>query len=212
MQQHNDDGSANAEWLALRAGKFSGSRFGDLMAKTRSGPSASRANLIATLAVERITGTCVETYQNAAMARGNELEPEARAAYEIATDATVNQVAWIQHPTMAQVGCSPDGIIVGAPGMLEIKCPSSMAKHLDAIRNNGHVAEYWWQLQGQLFVSGMDWVDAVSYDPRWPSGLDLVIARVERDEKAIAELEAACIAADAEVCALVEELTQRRAA
>ena len=58
----------SADWMAARAGCFTASRASDLMAKTKTGPSASRGNLLTLLAVERLTGQCVETYQNAAMA------------------------------------------------------------------------------------------------------------------------------------------------
>jgi putative phage-type endonuclease len=199
------------EWFAMRAGKFTASRFADLMAATRSGTSTSRANLIATLAVERITGTCVETYSNGAMQRGTDLEPEARSAYETHAGVLVDEVAFVVHPTLPNVGVSPDGM-VGPDGLVELKCPAAMAKHLAALRTGDHAKEYRWQLQGQLWVTGRQWVDAVSYDPRWPEHLQLAVVRVTRDEKAIAELEAACIAADAEVAALVEELSNMKEA
>ena len=193
------------EWLRCRAGKFTGSRFADLMARTKSGPSASRANLLATLAVERLTGQCVETYSNAAMQRGTELEPLARSAYEARMGVLVEEVAWVPSTELPCAGVSPDGL-VGDDGLCELKCPSSMAKHLDALRSGAHAVEYKWQLQGQLWVTGREWVDAVSFDPRWPENLQLAIVRVERDEKAIHELRLACCEADAEVEQIVAEL------
>ncbi len=198
-------------WLALRAGKFTGSRFGDLMAMTKSGPSASRINLLTTLALERLTGQPEETFQNDAMRRGTELEPLARGAYEAATGELVEQVAFLIHPALPFAGVSPDGLL-GADGMLELKCPASQAKHLAALRSNAHAAEYRWQVQGQLFVSGRAYCDVVSYDPRFPEGLQLAICRVERDEAAIKALEQACITANAEVDAIVIELQQLRKA
>jgi len=200
-----------AEWLALRAGKFTGSRFADLMATTRSGPSASRANLITTLALERLTGEPESTFQNDAMRRGSELEPLARGAYEAHTGELVTCVAFVVHPALDYCGVSPDGLL-GDAGLLEIKCPASQAKHLAALRDGSHAAEYRWQIQGQLWVTGRQWCDAVSYDPRFPQGLQLAITRVQRDEKAIAELEAACIKATAEVNAIVEELRHMKEA
>ena len=198
------------EWFAKRAGKFTGSRFADLMAKTRTGASASRKNLIVTLAVERLLGTCVETYQNGAMQRGIELEPEARAAYELHELVAVQQVDYLEHPSLWYVGCSPDGL-VGDDGMVEIKCPSSAAKHYDALMTGAHAVEYAWQLQGQLWVSGLKWVDAVSYDPRFPAGLQLAITRVARDESLIDQLSRECIAAEAEVELAVEQLQVKAA-
>lgn len=201
----------SSEWLALRAGKFTGSRFADLMAVTRSGPSASRANLITAIALERLTGEPEQTFQNDAMRRGTELEPLARGAYEASTGELVQTVAFIQHPTMAFVGVSPDGF-VGDDGMVELKCPASQAKHLSHLRSAAHVTEYRWQVQGQLWVAERDWCDVTSYDPRFPAGLQLAIKRVARDEKAIKELTAECIAADQEVEAIVNELRQMKEA
>jgi putative phage-type endonuclease len=199
------------EWLALRAGKFTGSRFADLMATTRSGPSVSRANLIVTLALEILTGEPEQTYQNDAMRRGTELEPFARGAYEAHTGELVEQVAFVQHPTMPYVGVSPDGLL-GSDGLIEIKCPASQAKHLAALRDGSHASEYRWQIQGQLWVTDRQWCDAVSYDPRFPDGLQLAIHRVQRDEKAIKDLQDACISAHVEVQAIVEELSQMKEA
>lgn len=195
-------------WFALRAGKFTGSRFADLMARTRSGPSASRKNLITRLAVERLIGTCVETYSNFAMQRGIELEPEAIAAYEDNRLVAVELIDFVPHQTLEFCGCSPDGL-VGENGMVEVKCPSAEAKHFGALRHGEHAQEYRWQLQGQLWVCGRSWVDAVSYDPRFPPGLQLAIVRVERDEAAIAELRDECIKAEAEVREQVEWMRGR---
>lgn len=196
------------EWFEKRAGKFTGSRFADLMAVTKSGPSASRRNLLATLAVERLTGQCVETYSNAAMERGVALEEEARQVYEARIGDLCVEVDFIAHPTLPNVGISPDGL-VGDDGLVEIKVPMSMAKHLDALLSGAHAVEYRWQLVGQMWVTGRKWVDAVSYDPRYPEGLRLAITRLEYAPEDGERLEDACKAADTEVEAIVAELRAR---
>jgi putative phage-type endonuclease len=200
------------QWLLDRAGKFTASRADKLMAKLRDGrPAASRGELLATLAVERLTGQCVSTYQNAAMARGQELEGEARDAYSFHAGVAVEEVGFVPSDELPNTGCSPDGLI-GDDGMLEIKCPANPEKHIDALRNGAHATEYRWQLQHQLMTTGRQWVVAVSYDPRFPDGLQLAIKRVERDEAAIAELREAIKVADAEVVRLVEELNNMKEA
>lgn len=196
-------------WKLARVGCFTASRAGDLMAQGRSGPSASRGALLALLAVERITGLPVETYSNAAMQRGVELEAEARDAYSFQTGLVVDEAGFIDHPTIEWCGCSPDGLI-GDTGLVEIKCPANMAKHLDALLRGAHAVEYHWQLQHQLMVTGREWVDAVSYDPRFPPDLQTAIKRVYRSDEAIASLEQAVAAAEAEVCAIVESLQSIR--
>lgn len=199
------------DWMAARAGAFTASRAEKLMARTKTGPSASRGALLAMLAVERLTGQCVATYQSAAMARGIELEAEARDAYSFARGVAVDECGFVPHPEVERCGCSPDGLI-GDDGLLEVKCPDNMEKHLEALRSGAHAKEYRWQLQHQLFVTGRQWVDAVSYDPRYPDGLQLAITRVERNESAIAELAEGIKAADTEVEAMVAELNNIKGA
>lgn len=194
------------QWMRDRAGKFTASRASRLMAKLRDGkPAAARGELLATLAVERLTGECVPTYSNAAMQRGVELEAEARDAYSFHAAVAVDESGFVQCSELPNCGCSPDGTI-GADGLLEIKCPANPEKHIDALRTGAHAVEYRWQLQHQLLVTGREWVDAVSYDPRFPTHLQLAVTRVTRDEDAINELRDAIIAADAEVSGLVAEL------
>jgi putative phage-type endonuclease len=201
----------SSEWMAIRCGKLTGSRFADVMNLIAGGkPGANRRSLITMLAVERLTGKCVETFQNDAMRRGTELEPEARAAYEAFTGELVEEVGFIPHPTLKYVGVSPDGLL-GDDGMVELKAPANMAKHLDALRANDHAKEYRWQLQGQLWVAHRKWVDAVSYDPRFPEHLRLAICRVPRDEAAIKELAAECAKANDEIEEVLFTLQQKAA-
>jgi len=198
------------EWFQQRLGLLTASRFADLMARTKSGPSTSRKNLITRLTIERLTGCYMETYSNAAMQRGTELEPEARKAYEDHELIVVDQAAYVPHPEYWFCGCSPDGL-VGPAGLVEIKCPSAEAKHYEALRYGSHADEYKWQLQGQLWVTGRAWVDAVSYDPRF-AGFELAIVRVTRDESAIKELEAECIKGNAEIEEQLAWFRERKAA
>lgn len=191
-------------WFARRAGKFTASAFADLMAKTKTGPSASRTNLIARLVCERLTGKPAESYTNAAMQRGIELEPVARDAYAFLIDDAIAEVDFIDHPRIPMCGCSPDGL-VGTHGLVELKCPGA-GKHLDYIRTGSHAVDYKWQLQGQLWVTDREWVDVVSYHPDYPAHLQLAIVRVYRDKAAIDELAEAVIRGNQEIDKIVEEL------
>jgi putative phage-type endonuclease len=175
------------EWKALRLGKVTASRVADIVAKTKSGYSASRANYAAQLIAERLTGTPGETYTNAAMQHGTETEPEARAAYEFYQGATVEEVAFVHHPKIDQAGCSPDGL-VGADGLVEIKCPNT-ATHLETLLGQAVPSKYETQMQFQMACTGRKFCDFVSYDPRMPENMRLFIKRVPRDDKRIAELE-----------------------
>lgn len=175
-------------WHQLRLGKVTASRVADLLAKTKTGPSASRGNYLIELALQRVTKTIEESYTNAAMEWGTQTEPQARVAYEVKTGNFVDQVAFIDHPTIAGFGCSPDGI-VDVDGLIEIKCPNS-ATHWSYIKANEPPNKYFIQMQAQMSVTGAKWCDFVSFDPRMPERSQLLVVRVMRDPEYILYMEA----------------------
>lgn len=178
----------SAEWHAARCGKVTASRVADLIAKTKTGWGASRANYMAELVAERLTGTQAAGYSNAAMQWGTDMEPEARENYAFVSDVEVEQVGFVPHPTIEMAGASPDGLI-GDGGLVEIKCPNT-ATHIDTLIGQTVPAKYMTQMQWQMACTGRAWCDFVSYDPRMPEGMQVFIRRVERDEETIAQLEA----------------------
>ena len=179
----------SAEWFAHRAGRVTASRIADVMAQTKSGPGAARKNYLADLVAERLTGEAREGFTNAAMQWGADQEPQARAAYEFITDATVQEVGFIDHPDLPMAGCSPDGM-VGDDGMVEIKSPNT-ATHIDTLLTGKIDGKYHKQMQFQLACAARAWCDFVSFDPRLPAEMQLWVCRVERDDDAIAEIEQA---------------------
>src|SRR6266704_927215 len=120
-------------WKALRVGKATASRIADVVARTKTGWGASRANYAAELIAERLTGRPSEGYTNDAMQWGTEKEPDARAAYEWLHNCEVELASFVDHPTIAMSGASPDGY-VGTEGLVEIKCPTT-ATHLATLLN-----------------------------------------------------------------------------
>jgi len=197
------------EWRAERAGCATASEFSNVLAKIKSGEAAVRRNYRMQLVTERLTGNPVVGYVNAVMLRGIEMEPEARIAYEAERGAIVEEVGFVRHPRIENCGASPDGY-VGDDGLAEFKCPESTT-HLAYLEAARIPPEHLPQLQGQLAVTGRRWVDFVSYDPRFPPGLQLFIIRVERDEDYIKLLEAEVKTFLAEVDAMVERLMKRAA-
>lgn len=175
------------EWLAARLGKATASRIADVIAKTKTGWGASRANYAAELVAERLTGAAAERYTNAAMQWGTDKEPDARAAYEFYTGATVEQVGFVEHFTIANSGASPDGLI-GEDGLVEIKCPST-ATHIETLLGGSVPAKYVTQMQWQMACTDRAWCDFVSFDPRMPESMRLFIKRIERDDELIRVLE-----------------------
>lgn len=174
------------EWFAARAGKVTASRVADVMAKTKSGYAASRKNYMAELLCQRLTGTVEESYSNAAMQRGTELEPVARSAYEVDIGAMVQECGLIIHPTIASFGASPDGL-VGLDGLVEIKCPNT-ATHIDFLRSGKPDGRYLWQMAAQMACTNRDWCDFVSYDDRMPEWAQYKRVRIERDMEKEAEM------------------------
>ena len=181
MEQRTD------EWFSARAGKVTASRVADLMAKTKSGYSASRENYMAQLIVERFTGGKGESFTNAAMQWGNEQEPFARAAYEAREGVFVDEVGFVSHPTIDGAGASPDGL-VGDDGLVEIKCPNT-ATMIDTLINETVPSKYYAQMQMQMACTGRAWCDYVVFDPRMPSNAQLFVRRVVRDDKFVADME-----------------------
>ena len=174
------------EWHQLRLGKVTASRVADILAKTKTGPSASRGNYLIELALQRVTKTIEESYSNSAMEWGVATEPQARVAYEVTTSNFVDQIAFVDHPTIKNFGCSPDGVV--GEGLIEIKCPNS-ATHWSYIKANEPPQKYIIQMQSQMSVTGAKWCDFVSFDPRMPERSQLLIVRINRDEELIAEIE-----------------------
>jgi putative phage-type endonuclease len=180
MEQRTDD------WFQARLGKVTASRVADVVAKTKSGYSASRDNYMADLIVERLTGQKASSFSNAAMEWGVEQEPNARAAYSARTGELVEEVGFIDHPTIALSGASPDGLV--SEGIVEFKCPNT-ATHLEYLLAGKAQEKYVTQMQWQMACTGRPWCDFVSYDPRLPEHLQMLVVRIPRNEVRIIELE-----------------------
>lgn len=182
MEQRSD------EWFAARVGRVTASRVKDVLAKTKTGYSTSRANYMAQLICERLTGQTAPSFVNAAMQWGTDIEPQARAAYSLHAGVDVVEVGFVEHPTIAMAGASPDGL-VGAEGLIEVKCPNT-ATHLDTLLSGEPSPDYYAQMQFQMACTGRAWCDFVSFDPRVPEHLRLFVGRVRRDDAWLQEAEA----------------------
>lgn len=170
-------------WLAMRGGCVGASRIIDVMAKSKDGEAATRKNYKAQLIAERLTGQAQESFTSDAMKRGTEIEPVARAMYEVKTGNFVDQVGFIIHPDIAYAGASPDGLI-DSDGLVEIKCPNT-ATHIEYLKERKPPRNYMLQMQWQMECTGRKWCDWVSYDDRLPERLQMMIVRVERDQEMI---------------------------
>lgn len=194
------------EWLRARAGLVTASRVADVLAKTKTGVSASRAGYMGELVAERLTGMpAASAFMNDDMRRGIELEPEARFAYEVKTGCVVSECGLVLHPTL-KAGASPDGL-AGVDGLVEIKCPRTHI-HIEYIEGGKPPAKYQPQMAWQCICTGRAWVDFASYDPRMPEKLQLFVVRYTPSMEYLKELEAEVAAFIAEVDAKVTALSR----
>lgn len=199
------------KWFSDRCGKFTGSRFVDVLARSkRTGePLEAYNNCIWQVVTERISGVPLEGPTGRALQWGTDVEPYARQAYELETGLIVTESEFVTHPKYPFAGCSPDGLI-GSNGGLEMKCPKDSIVHLQRFLT-GIPDEYRPQCQGLLWVTERDWTDFVSYDPRQAPEFRLFKIRTHRNEAMIKQIESAVIQAEDEVNELIERLKRSAA-
>lgn len=193
------------EWKQARLGKVTASRMHDLMAKTKTGYSTSRANYAAELIAEILTGSPAEKYTNAAMDWGTANEAAARNLYVFMTGHPVQKVGLVMHPTISDACASPDGLVMDGDGLVEIKCPNT-ATHIDTLLGAPIDGKYIKQMQWQMRCTDRAWCDFVSYDPRMPGEMQIHIERVTRDDGLIQDMENEATKFIAEINAKVSAL------
>lgn len=90
------------------------------------------------------------------------------------------------------VGGTMDGL-VGSKGGVEIKSPFNPLNHFQNLQDGKQLHTlYWYQVQGYLWIYELDWIDFVSYDPRFPKDKQLYIERVTPDNETIQKLKERC--------------------
>jgi putative phage-type endonuclease len=180
------------EWFQQRLGKVTASRISDVIAKTKTGVSTSRQNYLVQLVSERLTGKKGDSFVNQAMLDGIERESAAR-------EVSVTEVGFFDHPIIKNSGASPDGAVNAEEdgkyaGLIEIKCPIETT-HTNTLMSKEVPSKYKSQIQWQMasVSPNVKWCDFISYNPNFPDTMQLFVARVERDNAYIAELEAEVI-------------------
>lgn len=176
------------EWHAARCGKVTGSRVADVVRKTKSGVSASRATYAGELVAERLSGfQASSSFSTRATEWGKEQEASARQLYALMTDAKVSTVGFVDHHSIEWSGVSPDGL-VDDTGLVSFKCPNS-STHITTLLGAPIEPDYIKQMVWEMACTGREWCDFVSFDPRLPPEMQIEIRRVHRDPVVIAELE-----------------------
>jgi putative phage-type endonuclease len=189
------------EWHAMRLGFITASRFKDVIA---GGQGKVRKAYMYQLAAEALTGEREESFSNQYMEWGTATEPQARSMYEFDTGNTVDAVAFVKWNDTNKIGISPDGLI-GDDGGIEIKCPKTTTQietYLSGKMPTSHKA----QVQGSLWVTGREWWDFVSFDPRIDGAASFFCERIQRDEEYIENLEVKCLEFEVELLDVINIL------
>jgi putative phage-type endonuclease len=188
------------QWFQDRLGHATGSRAADILAGK---DTQARKGYLTQLVTERLTGRAQDSFVNADMQRGIDVEPLAKAAYQLSYELT-DDVGFVKHPMIRWFGASPDAL-VGSDGLVEIKCPRSTT-HLDYIQSGKPPAKYVPQMMAQISCTGRKWVDFVSFDDRFPEHLRLFVVRFQPTQEEIAKFESKVKEFLTEVDNLMEKL------
>jgi hypothetical protein len=194
MMQIFDCEQGSSEWFACRAGIPTASKFATVMAK---GEGKTRSKYLRQLAGELLTGEPMESFTTLHMDRGKTMEDEARETYAFIHDADIRRVGFIRNGVK---GASPDSL-VGDEGGLEIKTALPDIQ-IERLMSGKLPPEHKAQVQGNIWISGREWWDFVSYWPKLP----MLTVRVFRDDIYIANMSAEIDAFNAELAELVERI------
>ena len=185
-------------WARARLGRLTASRAVDMLTTIKSGEAAGRRNLRAMLVLERLTNKPQESgYVSAAMQQGTDREPDALLWYEALTGQIVHRTGFITHDDL-MAGASLDGHIGDFEGLVEAKSPIP-ATHLEYLRTGTVPGDYLAQITHQLWITGAQWCDFLSFDDRFPEDMQTFLVRVKREDVDIAAYEAKALAFLAEV-------------
>lgn len=201
------------EWYAARCGKITASCFGKLAGQGRSGGGFTQTAItyMTQVVAERITGLPQDEISSKYLDHGNQHEPTARQLYQwhLSDRQELKQVGFYDHPAIQFCGGSPD-CLIGDDGVLEIKCPYNVHRHLANIESDGtDERDYIWQMQGNLWITGRQWCDFVSFHPFVPEALRFHVVRYGRDEDIIEEIEERVVRALEQVAIRVQKIEQR---
>jgi YqaJ-like viral recombinase domain len=195
------------EWRAARLGKLTGSAAADMMSRIKSGESAGRRKLRIRLALERLTGRSQESaFTSAAMQHGIDTEPVAIREYEARTGNILEPVGFCDVPGL-MAGCSPDAFVDDRKGLVSIKCPESHT-HYEYLKTRKIPGDYRWQNIHEMWITGAEFVDTVSFDDRFEERLQYICMRQLRDDAEIAAYDYEARAFLAEVSVDIKEMKE----
>lgn len=177
-------------WIVARIGCVTASRLDDVCKKLKTKPdqeAAAREDYRYEKLNECLTGRAEENPPTVPMIWGINNQPLARTEYELKNNIFVEPGGFWMSDKLRKFRASPD-YLVGQDGLLEIKCPFNGKKHTKTYMKRDVPDEYLLQIVGQLAVTGRQWCDFVSFDPRQDDDMQLVQIRVYRDQEYVRDL------------------------
>ena len=196
------------EWLEYKRGKITSSGVIDILKGTRGNYLASRDKYIMLKVAERLIDFQSHNIQSKSMRDGTGNEPIARFAYEARTGESVEQIGFIDHPTIKNFGCSPDGL-VNQDGGVEIKCMDTV-NHLSRVYegaaniDRAHIV----QMNTCMLCTGRAWWDYVLFDPNLPDNIGLVYYRFYPDKALQEEISKEVVICNIQIEAIVKKLKE----
>lgn len=181
------------EWLKLRHGLISASRFKDILTDPRAkkdkdaGIMSATARAYLAELVAEIVSEPNDPFETDATRWGHENEDKARLEYEaIYMDFESSVETGLFLHDNLKVGASPDGLVgvMANGGMVEIKCPYNPKNHIVTVLD-GMPKEHIPQVQGNMWINEREWCDFISYDPRIQSEKSLFVQRIPRNDEYI---------------------------
>lgn len=180
------------EWFEARLGRLTGSVAHEAFARTKSGWSTSRRNLLLDMVLERMTGKPRQgPRQTDAMREGKDREALAIGAYEALTGELVSTCGFVQHDTL-MAGCSPDGYVGNFDRIVSIKCRQPAA-HLDFWRSGVVPGDALTQIRHEVWITGAAAADYFGWNPDFPARGESRLVTLTRAELDIPAYEAAAL-------------------
>lgn len=193
------------DWHRARLGNWTGSEIHKLMGKGRNKnekfSETAKSYIIKVLSERMLSAEVVADDElfglyldhvgvwSKALEWGIEHEHEAHKLYEKKTGNEVTEVSSVAHADIENYAASPDGLVIAADKVIEIKCPSpeTFVRYklmiADAADLKAVKPEYYWQVMAEMDCTGAAACDFTVYNPFM--GDPIHVATIERDNEAI---------------------------
>ena len=191
------------EWYKARIGKFTASNFGKLMSNPADKTakwSKSLLNCVDKAVSQEYYNRYYERPDSASTRWGTNYEFQAIQEFAKKANYLHRETGFVLHPTIKDIGATPDAQIIENENstdliIAEIKCPHNQSihqKYVDKISNTQTLkkskSEYFWQIQGAIWITGAKHGYFVSFDPRIHGDNRVHYVKIEKDIEAINKL------------------------